>query len=142
MYDNIDELIDKNLSKFMVTNGYSIFFDKFRDLENDIMDSLSSNKFARYMEEKGLIIVDGERCDLTKFGIGILQIGWIQYLEKEKVKAQKYQEQQQRNTITQKRKDVQEELIRKETIEKFRYDKIAFWVSIGAVIISLIALLK
>ncbi len=36
--------------------------------------------------------------------------------------------------------NLEEKLIRKKTIEKFRYDKISFWLSIIAVIISLLGL--
>ena len=39
------------------------------------------------------------------------------------------------------KRENQEDIIREKTIEKFRYDKIAFWLSIIAVVTSLISLL-
>lgn len=39
------------------------------------------------------------------------------------------------------RKQVQEEIIRRETIEKFRYDKTAFYIAIASLLLSLITLL-
>jgi hypothetical protein len=38
------------------------------------------------------------------------------------------------------KKEIQEEEIRERTIEKFRYDKIAFWLSIFAIGISIISI--
>lgn len=38
------------------------------------------------------------------------------------------------------KKETQENVIREKTIEKFRYDKIAFWLSIIAIVISIISL--
>lgn len=38
------------------------------------------------------------------------------------------------------KKENQENVIREKTIEKFRYDKIAFWLSIIAIVISLVSL--
>ncbi len=37
-------------------------------------------------------------------------------------------------------RQVQEDLIREKTIEKFKYDKFSFWISIIAIIISLLSL--
>ncbi|WP_282180658.1 hypothetical protein [Maribacter stanieri] len=37
-------------------------------------------------------------------------------------------------------RETQENVIREKTIEKFRYDKIAFWLSIIAIVISLVSL--
>ena len=39
------------------------------------------------------------------------------------------------------RKEVQEEFIRRQTIEKFRYDKLALWISIAAALFTLLGLI-
>lgn len=90
---------------------------------------------SKISDELQLVSISKTSVVLTEKGKEIHnQGGWMSYLANQK------------NTLLKEealktRRDVQEELIRRGTIEKFRYDKYAFVISIIAVLIALFALI-
>ena len=78
---------------------------------------------------------------LTKEGFEIAKTGWFTYLELVRLKKEDILKQQKIDTDKATIRDRQEETIRLETINKFRYDKFSFWFSILAIVISLLSLL-
>lgn len=143
MYDRIDEIVDKNLPLFLKKKLGQVYYSSFTNLEGEGVDHIEGSRIAGYMESEGLIttIPNGDRCDLTKKGYEVAKIGWLNFLDQVEKKKQELLEEEKLKLNQQIRKEVQEEWIRRETIKKFRYDKIAFYVSITAAIISLLALL-
>lgn len=84
-------------------------------------------KSIRYLESNNLIRNDGKNYRSNSETNKIEKIGIENYLKEIENKK-----------TTQIRKETQEEIIRKKTIEKFRYDKWAFYISIGSVLLTLL----
>jgi len=83
MYNNIDELIEINLTLLFNSKNHSLMRVRFRDEKGK--EIIDSKRFAEYLELKGLIELEpikGYRCDLTKYGYEIVKNGgWIEYLK-------------------------------------------------------------
>lgn len=65
--------------------------------------------------------------------------GGFEQLHEDSVKATDEYDQRQKSEI---RKQVQEEIIRQKSIEKFQYDIYGFWIAVASIIIALISLIK
>ena len=106
------------------------------------MDFYVAKETAYFMRNKQLIRIEGEICKLDEFGIFVIEQGrWLNYLNEIENKITKENEAAGKRMNAQIRKEVQEEFIRRQTIEKFRYDKLALWISIAAALFTLLGLI-
>ena len=81
MYDNIDELIEINLKLLGNSKDHFIMKFEFVDMNGNYLDD--QDRFAEYLEQKGLISIeflDRQRCDLTENGYEIFKNGgWFEF---------------------------------------------------------------
>lgn len=91
MYNNINELIDKNLKLIFESNDHSLL--RF-SLKNENKDGNNDTEtIARLLEQEGLIELKVNNCILSKFGREVsLNGGWLIYLDKKQSNNQKLKE--------------------------------------------------
>ena len=78
--NTIDVIIDKNLRYIYEALDHVLFVDKLEDHEGERMTLYEAQKIADYLVVEGLITRDEERCDISRFGIQVSEIGgWIEY---------------------------------------------------------------
>ncbi|WP_068453061.1 hypothetical protein [Polaribacter atrinae] len=133
----IKELININLNVLGNRNDKRESYHYFIDIKGERIDSvdIQPKVIANYMERYGLISIYGEFCTLTSNGIRIYENkGWLKYLNETK-------EKETSNKNKEIRKETQEEIIRKGTIESFEYGKWGFYTAIIALIVSILTLL-
>lgn len=131
----INELIGINLNVLGSRNDKRESYYYFLDSKGKRIDYLDIEPklIAQYMEKYDLVTINGEFCSLTKNGIKIYENkGWLEHL-KEKEDKEKI------NAIKETQKDIQETIIRKETISEFEYKKYAFYILIVGTLIALLS---
>ena len=142
MIEHLNERIDTMLSQISEAEHFFVSFGIFQDFDNSRMDFYVAKETAYFMRNKQLIRIEGEICKLDEFGIFVIeQGGWLNYLNEIENKIAKENEAAGKRMNAQIRKEVQEEFIRRQTIEKFRYDKLALWISIAAALFTLLGLI-
>jgi hypothetical protein len=119
MYDNIDELIEINLNLLGKSENHYLWIYEFVDKDGNSLDD--EDRFAEYIEQKGLISIDyssKQRCDLTETGYEIFKNGgWFEFLRIKSLLADKEQLENKRR-----------EAIDKVNVEKLLYEhKLSKW---------------
>ncbi|UAM97811.1 hypothetical protein K8354_16195 [Polaribacter litorisediminis] len=130
-------LTDINLKLLNESDSKRMYESDFINEEGVKIESwdMQTELLSEYMKSKGLITLNGEVCHINSFGEEVLEKGgWLQYLKKQNKK-------EDNNEIKNIRKEVQEEIIRKGTIESFEYGKWGFYLAIIALIVSILTLL-
>ena len=81
--ENINDLIDKNLSIIFQAEDGETWHTNFVDIEgNKLFDNFRSTRFAEQMEKRGLIEITNELSTITEFGYSVAKNGgWLRYLE-------------------------------------------------------------
>lgn len=83
MIDNLDNLIDINLRLICESEEKQYFYPSFKDIDGKTLNN--SVRLAEFMEQKALITINGQRCDLTEFGHGVHKFGgWLEFLRVQK----------------------------------------------------------
>ncbi|WP_445749942.1 hypothetical protein [Polaribacter sp.] len=129
----IDLLININLNKIYENESKQEYYNYFIDKDgNSINENHNGEIIAYEMQNNGLIRINGENCHLIKFGEEVCKNGgWLKYLELQK----KEEKKENNDKII---KETQEKIIRKETIESFKYDKWGFYLAITSILITVL----
>ncbi|MTE26006.1 hypothetical protein [Winogradskyella ouciana] len=98
MFENINELIELNLTKISESPNRLIFMYELVDLKNnDLNDFNKMNKLAKAMQDRGLVDFINERLDLKEHGYEVYKSGgWIKFnnlqseIEKSEIERTKY----------------------------------------------------
>jgi len=102
MYDNIDELIEINLALLAESKSHSLW--KYDFVDKDGNSLVDDDRFAEYLEQKGLISIEysnRQRCDLTETGYEIFKNGgWFEFLRIKGLLAEKERLEDKRKDIT------------------------------------------
>ncbi|MCG1037077.1 hypothetical protein [Polaribacter sargassicola] len=129
-----DTLTDINLKVLYEKESKRMYESEFINEDGNQIENwdVRTELLSEYMESKGLISIDGEMCYISKFGEELVEDnGWLNYLEKEL----KSYENKKKKEI---RKETQEEIIRKGTIESFKYGKCGFYLAIISIVITVL----
>jgi hypothetical protein len=91
MKENINALIDKNLSLICESNENQFTITHFVDIENRKLGNINvSRRFAEKMEEKDLININGEFAYVSEFGDQVYNFGgWLKHLREQDIIANK-----------------------------------------------------
>lgn len=83
MIENLDTLIDINLRLICESKDRQYFHPYFKDINRK--DLYNSLRLAKIMEQKALITIINDRCDLCEFGLTVHNFGgWLEYLRVQK----------------------------------------------------------
>lgn len=95
MFDNIEKLIDENLSKIKNSTRQQMWVSHFIGVDNKSLNRTDRLRVAELMESYNLIDLtpNKKRADLSPFGYDVISLGgWIKYNESEKQKEQELKE--------------------------------------------------
>ena len=142
MLENINELIDINLTLIYETNNKSIMRTSFKEINGKPLQN--SIRFSEILDEKGLVnfeLTQSFRCTLTEFGFEIAKNGgWLKFIAEQKEQNEQNEiKKTETELITFEKSKIDLELSKK-MLEEYPYTK--WFARIGFVIALILAVLE
>ena len=139
--NTIDQNIDLNLELLFKAREQELFLNKLKNVEGTNMSRHQALKIAKHMEREGLVIIEGERCDITRHGLDIMEeYGcWVEYQIQTEEENEKLRELTKRKNELEvenlehiKRNRVLDDEIKQLTRQNLKFQRQRFWVGLVA----------